>query len=182
MYEFTETEYYNTLNKFFNKYKFDRYELEDVAAIGYVKALRSFELSKKTAFETYAFKCMYNQVLKELRRDKRYKRKINLMTVSLSEVITNTDDFLLEGVIADKNSFSADEDINFKQIMKQIKHCLTKGEYEVLLLITNNYKDAEIAEKLRISDKVVKRYKEKIKNNLRLLEICYKSGLKNIRR
>lgn len=64
----------------------------DLCWIGYTKALNNYE-EQKGSFKTYAYKCMKNEVLKELRKEIAKKRPHDI--VSLDEY-----DFTIEQVTA----------------------------------------------------------------------------------
>jgi DNA-directed RNA polymerase specialized sigma subunit len=54
------------------KWTIDKYY--DVAAIGLCKAAQRYDASRNYAFSTYALRVMYNEVVREIRKEKAKKR------------------------------------------------------------------------------------------------------------
>ena len=152
----------------------DKEELFSIGLIGLINAVDTYDLSKEVKFSTYAFKCIENEILMFLRKNKK-----NTNNVSLDELIFNTEDsgnFKLGDILEDKDSdfikkFEEDED---RLVLKQIIDELSPQEKE-LIAITYGFDckpmcQREIAQKLNISQpgvsKRLTRIYKKIKTKL----------------
>lgn len=57
----------------FNKVKYDKKDLVSIGIVGLMKAIETFDKSKKVEFSTYATRCIDNEILMFLRKLKRYQ-------------------------------------------------------------------------------------------------------------
>lgn len=62
----------NHVAKKFSNTGIDEEELVGIALEGYVKALNKYRKNKKTKFTTYAYRCMFNEILAHLRKEKKW--------------------------------------------------------------------------------------------------------------
>ena len=77
------------INQVLTKFKNSGHELEDlvdVGTIGLINAVNTFDLDKNTKFQTYACKCIFNEIAIYLKRNNKH---INLK--SLNEIIMEED-------------------------------------------------------------------------------------------
>ena len=149
--------------KKYNNNKDLQEDLISIGTIGLIKAIDSYSLDKKTKLATYASKCIENEILMHLRKNK----KLNL-EVSLNEVI---------GVDRDGSEIVLEELID-KPIIDQIYqkdnidtflnifHILTPKEQDILSKRygLNNYDKMtqnEIAKEYHISRSYVSRIEKK---------------------
>lgn len=92
------------LKQVLNKFGDTPYEKEDlisIGGIGLIKAIDTFDITKNNAFSSYATRCINNEILMYIRKEKKYLKDIKLEdTISLSD----NDEVKLEYLIADKNS------------------------------------------------------------------------------
>lgn len=73
---------------FLNKMKIPRgqfEELEQVGKIGLVKAIKTFDESKKNKFSSYAVRCITNEIYMFFRSNKKYQKEISFETVVASD-------------------------------------------------------------------------------------------------
>lgn len=164
-------------NRVFKKFPKTPYEIEELISIGLIglmKAVDSFDIKKGYMFSTYASRCVDNEILMFIRKNKKHLKNDSLnrpLPIATDDTIT------LEDTIMDLDSdFTLDIDNQelYEEIKRQVE-LLEGREKEVVKLyfgFYNNtkYKGTEIAEKLNISQpyvsKIISRTLVKIKNNL----------------
>ena len=151
------------------KYKNNKDLQEDlisIGTIGLIKAIDSYSLDKKTKLATYASKCIENEILMHLRKNK----KLNL-EVSLNEVIgvdRDGSEIVLEELIDNKEKPIIDQIYQKDNIdtFLNIFHILTPKEQDILSKRygLNNYDKMtqnEIAKEYHISRSYVSRIEKK---------------------
>lgn len=142
------------------------YELVDVGQIGLIKAVDTFEETKNSSFGSYAYICIRNEVLMEMRKQR--------LTVSLEEPIA--DNLKREDTIKDDYDFV--EDILKNDLLNQIYnnlYILTNVEREALIRYygmfgTEKQRQVDIAKALNMSQanfsRIIKRAVNKLKRKL----------------
>lgn len=90
-------------------------ELVGIAYEGYVKALNMYRKNKKTKFSTYACKCMANEILCFLRKEKKWSDNV-LSINSPIGVDKNGNALDLEKVLKEENGKALDEIVISKDI------------------------------------------------------------------
>ena len=151
------------------KYNNNKDLLEDlisIGTIGLIKAIDSYSLDKKTKLATYASRCIENEILMHLRKNK----KLNL-EVSLNEVIgvdRDGSEIVLEELIDNKEKPIIDQIYQKDNIdtFLNIFHILTPKEQDILSKRygLNNYDKMtqnEIAKEYHISRSYVSRIEKK---------------------
>lgn len=141
-------------------------DLISIGTIGLIKAIDSYSLDKKTKLATYASKCIENEILMHLRKNK----KLNL-EVSLNEVIgvdRDGSEIVLEELIDNKEKPIIDQIYQKDNIdtFLNIFHILTPKEQDILSKRygLNNYDKMtqnEIAKEYHISRSYVSRIEKK---------------------
>lgn len=152
--------------KKYNNNKDLQEDLISIGTIGLIKAIDSYSLDKKTKLATYASKCIENEILMHLRKNK----KLNL-EVSLNEVIGVDHDgseIVLEELIDNKEKPIIDQIYQKDNIdtFLNIFHILTPKEQDILSKRygLNNYDKMtqnEIAREYHISRSYVSRIEKK---------------------
>ena len=152
--------------KKYNNNKDLQEDLISIGTIGLIKAIDSYSLDKKTKLATYASKCIENEILMHLRKNK----KLNL-EVSLNEVIgvdRDGSEIVLEELIDNKEKPIIDQIYQKDNIdtFLNIFHILTPKEQDVLSKRygLNNYDKMtqnEIAREYHISRSYVSRIEKK---------------------
>lgn len=105
-------EWYPVLDAFIGNYcmKFQNiYTQEDrvqVAWIGAIKAIKSFDITKGIQFTTYLARCMHNELLMYNRKGTRKNQPI---FVSLSEPLVEDASLTIEDIVADDSYLDYDE-------------------------------------------------------------------------
>lgn len=90
-------------------------ELVGIAYEGYVKALNMYKKNKKTKFSTYACKCMGNEILCFLRKEKKWTDNVTSMNAPIG-VDKNGNSLDLEKVLKEESSKALDEMVISKDI------------------------------------------------------------------
>lgn len=146
------------------------YDMEDLVSIGImglIKSIDTFDLSKNIKFITYASRCINNEILMFLRKNKKH-----LSVKSLEAPITTDYDgneLKIEDVLKDDNlDFVSDyENTETSAIIRRIVEELPNREKEIIMLHFGFYDDKiytqkQIAEKLNISQSYISRLISKI--------------------
>ena len=152
--------------KKYNNNKDLQEDLISIGTIGLIKSIDSYSLDKKTKLATYASKCIENEILMHLRKNK----KLNL-EVSLNEVIgvdRDGSEIVLEELIDNKEKPIIDQIYQKDNIdtFLNIFHILTPKEQDILSKRygLNNYDKMtqnEIAKEYHISRSYVSRIEKK---------------------
>ncbi|MBR1718562.1 MAG: RNA polymerase sporulation sigma factor SigK [Bacilli bacterium] len=162
------------------KYENTGVDLEDlvsIGSIGLIKGVNTYKLDKNIKLATYASRCIDNEILMFLRKNKRKRKEISLEDsltydqdgneLHLEDIIGTESDIVTKGLEEESN----------KLILKNEISKLSFRDKEVMTLrygLDNNkeYTQKEVADKLgisqsyisRIEKKVIKRLKNLIKN------------------
>ena len=152
--------------KKYNNNKDLQEDLISIGTIGLIKAIDSYSLDKKTKLATYASRCIENEILMHLRKNK----KLNL-EVSLNEVIgvdRDGSEIVLEELIDNKEKPIIDQIYQKDNIDTFLNnfHILTPKEQDILSKRygLNNYDKMtqnEIAKEYHISRSYVSRIEKK---------------------
>lgn len=155
-------------NQYFKKGNAFEYEdLRQICYLGLVKAARTYEVGHYTAFSTYAYKVIQNEIYMNLRKFRRKEEKDISIYTKTSE--KNGEETYLIDV------FTSDTDIENEAIENDYKNSLRKAintnlkglEKDVLSLKIDGKKEVEIAEKLNISQSYANRVAKKAITKLR---------------
>ena len=145
---------YQVLNRFLLT-EYEKTDLISTGIIGLIKAVDSYDLSKKYEFTTYATKCIDNEILNYIRRTKKYKR-----ICSLDEMIRNSttgSKISIIEMLSDNNNIVEEyEQKELKSILRELINNLPEREREIIRLYYGFYNDklytqTEIAKKFNIS-------------------------------
>lgn len=113
---------------------YNQKELISIGFIGLIKAVDTYNLEKSSSFANYALRCINNEIIMYLRKEKKYR-----FNVSLDAPIKNNNSnnrLFLKDVIRN------DEDINneiFNQELKQEINAYLKKLPDLEQIIINNY-------------------------------------------
>lgn len=155
-------ENHNLIYSFLQKNQFTIDEYYDVAAIGLCKAAMNFDSKKGYSFTTYAYKVMFSEVL----IDKRKKRKVSSipehqLVYYYTEMENNNGDSCLY-----LNYIPAKEDVENDAILmttfKKFLKSLPSKDKQIILLLSNGYKQREVAKLLGYSQEHISRIKSKL--------------------
>ena len=152
------------------KYSNSTFEAEDmisVGTIGLIKAVNTFSPDKKTQLSTYAARCIENEILMLIRKQKKHKN-----VASLNETLGKDkegNDICLMDIIDDKDdnlTLSVENKICINKILELTKKYLSPREYEIINMrygLNNNdtMTQLQVAHKLGISRSYISRLEKK---------------------
>lgn len=159
--------------KKYNNSNEDQDDLISIGTIGLIKAIETYNIEKGTRLATYASKCIENEILMNIRTNKKNKVQVSLQDpigmdkegneISLIDVLGTDIDYILDQV---------ELKVQISKLYEQLDKILSKREKEIVLLryglTTCGYKtQREIAEKLEISRSYVSRIEKRALKKLR---------------
>ena len=159
--------------KKYNSYNEEQDDLISIGTIGLIKAIETYNVNKGTRLATYASKCIENEILMNIRSNKKNKVQVSLQDpigtdkegneISLIDILGTDIDNILDQV---------ELKVQISKLYEQIEKSLTDREKEIVMLryglTTNGYKtQREIAEKLKISRSYVSRIEKRALKKLR---------------
>ena len=155
------------------KYNNSSEELDDlisIGTIGLIKAIDTFNVDKGIRLATYASKCIENEILMNIRSNKKNKMQVSLQdpigvdkegnAISLIDILGTDVDYIVDKV---------ELKMKISKLYEKIEQILTERENEIIKLryglTPHGYKtQREIAQKLNISRSYVSRIEKRIKN------------------
>ena len=156
------------------KYENTGYDIEDlvsIGSIGLIKGINTYKIDKNIKLATYASRCIANEILMFLRKNK--KKKIE---VSLEETLNydaEGNELHLEDILGTEEDVvpkKLETDMD-KEILKKEIDILDEREKEIMTLRyglnnTEEYTQKEVAEMLGISQSYISRIEKKIVKKL----------------
>ncbi len=159
------------------KYENTGYDIEDlvsIGSIGLIKGINTYKIDKNIKLATYASRCISNEILMFLRKNK--KKKIE---VSLEETLNydaEGNELKLEDILGTENDVveKGYENVLNKEILKREISTLEKREKEIMTLrygLNNSkeYTQKEVAEMLGISQSYISRIEKKVVKRLQMV-------------
>lgn len=159
--------------KKYNNSTEDQDDLISIGTIGLIKAIETYNVEKGTRLATYASKCIENEILMNIRSNKKNKVQVSLQDpigtdkegneISLIDILGSDIDDILDQV---------ELKVQISKLYEQLDKILSKREKEIILLryglTTYGYKtQREIANKLDISRSYVSRIEKRALKKLR---------------
>ena len=153
--------------KKYNNSNEDQDDLISIGTIGLIKAIETYNIDKGTRLATYASRCIENEILMNIRTNKKNKVQVSLQDpigtdkegneISLIDVLGTDIDYILDQV---------ELNVQISKLYEKVDKILTKREKEIVLLryglTTCGYKtQREIAEKLEKSRSYVSRIEKR---------------------
>ena len=153
--------------KKYNNSNEDQDDLISIGTIGLIKAIETYNIDKGTRLATYASRCIENEILMNIRTNKKNKVQVSLQDpigtdkegneISLIDVLGTDIDYILDQV---------ELNVQISKLYEKVDKILTKREKEIVLLryglTTCGYKtQREIAEKLELSRSYVSRIEKR---------------------
>ena len=165
------------------KYSNSTYEAEDmisVGTIGLIKAVNTFSKDKNTQLSTYAARCIENEILMLLRKQKKHKS-----VASLNEALgkdKDGNDICLMDIIDDQEDnveLKVENKIFIDKVLKITKQYLNQREYEIIVMrygLNGNkpLTQLEVAKKLGISRSYISRLEKKALKTISSHALPYK--------
>ncbi len=159
------------------KYDNTMYDLEDlvsIGTIGLIKGVKTYKLDKNIKLATYASRCIDNEILMFLRKNKR--RKVEVSFEDSINFDGDGNELHLEDVLGtDGNIVEKEyEDVVDKELLKTVIDKLPSRDREILTLRyglnnTKEYTQKEVADMLGISQSYISRIEKKAIKRLKSL-------------
>ena len=159
------------------KYESSGYDIEDlvsIGSIGLIKGINTYKIDKNIKLATYASRCIANEILMFLRKNKRRKTEISFEDALNYDSEGN--ELHLEDILG------TDEDVVIKEfesamdkkMLEQEINKLDKRDRQIMILRyglnnTEEYTQKEVAEMLGISQSYISRIEKKVIKNLKNL-------------
>ena len=158
------------------KYNNSGEELDDlisIGTIGLIKAIDTFNVDKGIRLATYASKCIENEILMNIRSNKKNKMQVSLQdpigvdkegnAISLIDILVTDEDYIVDKV---------ELKMKISKLYEKIEKVLTEREKEIIKLryglTPSGYKtQREIAQQLDISRSYVSRIEKKALKKLK---------------
>ena len=159
------------------KYENTGVDLEDlvsIGSVGLIKGVNTYKLSKNIKLATYASRCIDNEILMFLRKNKRRRGEISFED-NLS-FDSEGNELHLEDVLGTDSDLVSDEyerQVERDFISKEINK-LSSREKQIMVLRyglnnTDSYTQKEVAEMLGISQSYISRIEKKVIKNIKNL-------------
>lgn len=160
---------------------YDSNELVSVGLIGLIKSVDTFDISKKVPFATYATKCIKNEILMFIRKEKKYQK--NSSIDKLLSIDKDGHELTIKDILQDDNSdFVSDyEKKETNTEVRKLVESLSGRDKKIIMLYfgfdnDEQYTQQEIASKLHISQSYISRRITKI---LKRINIQLEQGSTN---
>ncbi len=160
------------LSKKYENTKVDLEDLVSIGTIGLIKAINTYSMDKNIKLATYASRCIDNEILMYLRKNKRSNNEISLED-SLSYDAEGNELRLEDVVGTDPDIVTKNiEEKNDKKIMMEEIEKLNKRDKEIMtlrygLLGQSERTQKEVAELLGISQSYISRIEKKVIKRLK---------------
>ena len=155
------------LAKRYENTKVDLEDLVSIGTIGLIKGVNTYKLDKNIKLATYASRCIDNEILMFLRKNKKIKSEVSIDQALTLD--TEGNELHLEDIIGtDKDIISKEIEGEYdKQVMLKEILSLKPRDREIMilrygLLGTDEYTQKEVAEKLGISQSYISRIEKKV--------------------
>lgn len=145
----------------------DYEDIVSIGVIGLIKAVNTFDKTKKFEFSTYASRCIKNEIFMSYRANKKWNKNISMYSPIFKE---ENNEILLMDVIENKDKDVLDEIINkekLNKVMSIILNYLQAKERTIMFYNIGKKTQLEIAENLGLSQSYVSRKITEIKKQIR---------------
>ncbi len=157
------------------KYENTGYDIEDlvsIGSIGLIKGVNTYKLDKNIKLATYASRCISNEILMFLRKNKRRRGEISFEDALNYDAEGN--ELHLEDILGTDIDYVPNEyEKSFnKELLTREISLLNEREKEIMTLRyglnnTEEYTQKEVAEKLGISQSYISRIEKKVIKKLK---------------
>lgn len=157
------------------KYENTGYDVEDlvsIGSIGLIKGINTYKLDKNIKLATYASRCISNEILMFLRKNKKRRGEVSLDDALNYDAEGN--ELHLEDVLGTEQDYVPNqyEKILNKEILEREIDSLDKREKEIMILRyglynTEEFTQKEVAIKLGISQSYISRIEKKVIKKLK---------------
>ena len=157
------------------KYESTGYDMEDlvsIGSIGLIKGINTYKIDKNIKLATYASRCIANEILMYIRKNKNRKTEISLEDalnydqdgneLHLEDVMGTPDDLVVKEF----------EETEEKRLLTKEIELLDERDKRIMIMRyglynTKEYTQKEVADKLNISQSYISRIEKKVINNLK---------------
>ena len=157
------------------KYESTGYDMEDlvsIGSIGLIKGINTYKIDKNIKLATYASRCIANEILMYIRKNKNRKTEISLEDalnydqdgneLHLEDVMGTPDDLVVK-------EFEESEE---KRLLTKEIELLDERDKRIMIMRyglynTKEYTQKDVADKLNISQSYISRIEKKVINNLK---------------
>lgn len=150
-------ENHNLIYDIIYKHSWELEETYDLCAIGLCCAAITYDDTKGAKFSSYAYVCMYNEVMQQFRKSRAKKR--NVIIQSLDANIADTEECTFHDIVS--NGLSAEDELVLLNI-----DSLNKKELNAVNLVSAGYNTTEIGRIMNVSQSYASRLLTKAKNKL----------------
>ncbi len=161
------------------KYENTTYDIEDlvsIGSIGLIKGINTYKIDKNIKLATYASRCISNEILMFLRKNKRKKAEVSLEDALNYDADGN--ELHLEDILGTEIDLVPSEyekQVDKEVLSKEIKE-LPDRDKEIMTLRyglnnTKEYTQKEVAEMLGISQSYISRIEKKVVRKLKQVMI-----------
>ena len=159
------------------KYETSGYDIEDlvsIGSIGLIKGINTYKISKNIKLATYASRCISNEILMFIRKNKKQKTEVSLEESLNFDAEGN--ELHLEDVLGTEDDIvpkTFEHQMNQEFLNKEISK-LNKRDKEIMILRyglnnTKEYTQKEVAQILGISQSYISRIEKKVIDNIQSL-------------
>lgn len=147
-------------------------ELASIGMFGLIKAVDKFDCERKINFSTLAGRCIINEILMGIRKDKKLKRNVSLSS-PITEETSGNDILTYEDTLRESfDLVEAYEDQEEKNFLKELIVSLPKQDYFLITMYygffgNKTHEERELADMLNISRSYVSRKLKKIIQKLK---------------
>lgn len=170
------------------KYENTTYDIEDlvsIGSIGLIKGINTYKIDKNIKLATYASRCISNEILMFLRKNKRKKAEVSLEDALNYDAEGNElhlEDIL--GTDADLVPNEYEKQVDKEILSKEIED-LQDRDKEIMTLRyglnnTKEYTQKEVAEILGISQSYISRIEKKVIRKLKQVMIRWRKYCVNV--
>ncbi len=159
------------------KYENTGYELEDlvsIGSIGLIKGIETYKIDKNIKLATYASRCIANEILMFLRKNKKRKKEISLEESLNYDAEGN--ELHLEDILGTDTDLVSEEYENKikKNFIAEEINKLSYREKQIMVMRyglnnTESYTQKEVADILGISQSYISRIEKKVIRNIKHL-------------
>jgi len=152
------------------KYENTGYDIEDlvsIGSIGLIKGINTYKIDKNIKLATYASRCIANEILMFLRKNKKRRSEISLEDALNYDAEGN--ELHLEDILGTEEDIVTKEfeDNMDKEELKREIDCLEERDREIMTLRyglnnTEEFTQKEVAEMLGISQSYISRIEKKV--------------------
>lgn len=144
-------ENHNLIYSFLNIRNLNIEEYYDIAALGLMKAAKTFDPNRKVKFSTYAYTVMYNFIQHEWRKKISLSRKNDKELLYYNHIYNLDNSVSLLDMIEDKQINIEDEVILKMQVVDFCKKIKNKTHKDVFILFLLGYDRKSIAKEMQVS-------------------------------